>query len=85
MNTTPKLMTRQETERQWELYKAAVGEIPPERLRGLAFSKVSDLEIVIGQMDVFDFERYTAHAIAYEVRHAALRRVTDLEGQGIPV
>jgi len=77
-------MTRTETERQWELYKAAVGEIPPERLRGLAFSKVSDLETVIAQMDVFDFERYTAHAIAYEVRHAALRQVVDLEESGVP-
>lgn len=84
MNTTPKLMTKEETENQWGLYEAAVGEVPPEQLRGLAYAKVPDLADEIRQMDVFDFEKYTADAIAYEIRHAALYRLVDLERQEVP-
>jgi hypothetical protein len=84
MNTTPKLMTRTERENQWGLYLAAMGEIPPERLRELAWSDVPSLEDEIRQMDVFDFEKYTVHAIAFEIRHAALHRLMDLERQEVP-
>lgn len=85
MNTTPKLMTRTERENQWGLYLAAMGEIPPERLRELAWSDVPSLEDEIRQMDdVFDFEKYTVHAIAFEIRHAALLQVVSLERQEVP-
>lgn len=84
MNTTPKLMTRMETENQWALYKAAVGEIPPGRLYELAWSDVPSLEDEIRQMDdVFDFGKHTAHAVAYAVRHAALLQVVSLENQEV--
>lgn len=77
-------MTRDEATNLWGLYVAEVGEIPQDRLRELAFSRVPDLADEIKQMDgVFD-EKYADHAIAYEVRHGALCRLVDLD-EVVPV
>jgi len=83
METIPKLLTRQETENQWGLYETAVGDISPEKLHELAWASVPTLADEIRQMDVFDFDKYTDHAIAYAVRHAALLRVVRLENQEV--
>lgn len=83
MDTTPKLMTRRETENQWGLYEAAVGNISTEKLHKLAWASVPVLADEIRQMDVFDFEKHTDHAIAYAVRHAALLRLMSLEHQEV--
>lgn len=63
----------------WQAFVIAAGEID---LKVVAFASVNDLADEIKRMNVFDLSRFTDHAIAYELRHEALRRLVRSNGNG---
>ena len=72
-------VAKQDAATLWQTFATAMGEF---ELRPLAFASVNDLADKVRSLGVFDLEKFTDHAIAYELRHEALRQLVNGNGGG---